>query len=113
EAVVRDITSEGLKRRGYHVLSAPDEGRALEICASAAPIHLLLADVIMPGVNGPQLAQSLKAFQPQMQVLFMSGYTDEALEGCGFSSDSVALINKPFTFNQLHRKVREILDAHA
>jgi two-component system cell cycle sensor histidine kinase/response regulator CckA len=114
EAVVREITSEGLKRRGYCVLSASDESMAEQICAaSTSRIHLLLADVIMPGVNGPQLAKSLKALQPEMQVLFMSGYTDETLASCGFSSESVPLINKPFTFNQLHRKVRQILDATA
>lgn len=112
ETFVREITSEGLKRCGYNVLSASDERAAAEICTtSASPIHLLLADVIMPYVNGPQLARSLKRMQPQMQVLFMSGYNDDALDGCGFADDSMRLINKPFTFDQLHRKVREILDA--
>jgi two-component system cell cycle sensor histidine kinase/response regulator CckA len=112
ETFVRQITSEGLKRCGYRVLSASDEQAAAEICsASPSSIHLLLADVIMPRINGPELARSLKRIQPQMQVLFMSGYSDDALAGCDFTDEPLRLINKPFTFDQLHRRVREILDA--
>ncbi len=111
EDAVRDITAQGLERLGYHVISARDAVAAKQICAAHSnPIDVLLTDVIMPDTNGPRLARALKSARPEMRVLFMSGYTDDSLMECGFSMDSVDLINKPFTFDQLHRKLRHVLD---
>jgi FixJ family two-component response regulator len=74
------------------------------------PIDLLLTDVVMPGLSGPQLAQKMCLTHPGMQVLFMSGYTDEALGQHGVLEEGIALLEKPFTRGSLLRKLREILD---
>ena len=109
--VVRQITAEGLKRHGYDVFAAGDVHTALQICREhSSQIHLLLTDMIMSGMNGVQLAQAIKTIRSEIRVLFMSGYADEALNDCGFSDGSLNLIHKPFTFEQLHEKIREILD---
>lgn len=114
EDAVRDITAQGLQRLGYHVICAKNAGAAKQICAQHdTSIDVLLTDVIMPDMNGPQLARALKTVRPEMRVLFMSGYTHDSLMECGFSTESVDLINKPFTFDQLHRKLREVLDRDA
>jgi two-component system, cell cycle sensor histidine kinase and response regulator CckA len=78
---------------------------------SLAPIHLLLTDVVMPGINGRVLAERLALHYPGMKVLFMSGYTDNFIAGHGVLEEGMHLLHKPFTEEALIRKVREVLDA--
>ncbi len=84
----------------------------MQLCAERrAGVDLLLTDVIMPGVNGRVLAERLSAISPAMRILFMSGYSDEAVYRHGEISPNAAFIEKPFTDRSLARKVREVLDA--
>ncbi len=74
-------------------------------------IDVLLSDVVMPGLNGRALAERLGAIAPSMRILFMSGYSDEAVHRHGVLGESAAFLEKPFTERTLTRKVREVLDA--
>lgn len=75
------------------------------------PIHLLLTDVVMPRMNGPQLAERLCSFRPEMKVLYMSGYTDDAIVRSRIRNSGVQFIQKPIMPKTLARKVRAVLDA--
>jgi len=107
---VRELVRLMLEANGYAVLTAADAGEAAGLCAAHA-IDLLLTDVVMPGVNGSDLARRLTALAPAMRVLFMSGYSDEAVHRHGELSGSEAFLEKPFTERGLTRKVREVLDS--
>jgi PAS domain S-box-containing protein len=101
-----------LKENGYQVLTAADGAEAQQVAAqNPGPIHLLLTDVVMPGINGRVLAESLAPRHPAMKVLYMSGYTDSFIAGHGVLEEGIHLLHKPFTEEELMRKVREILDA--
>ncbi len=104
---LRTVIVRALRDSGYTVIGAGDAADAIELAARhAGPIHLLLTDVIMPRMHGPELAKHLLAARPDMRVVFMSGYTDGAsLE------DGAELLAKPFATDVLGRKVREVLDA--
>jgi CheY-like chemotaxis protein len=112
EAGVRDLILEVLTARGYNVLEARSGAEALHICQQyAGPIHLLLTDVVMPGgMNGRELADRLTSLRPELKVLYMSGYTDEAIVHHGVLDRDTVFLQKPFTPNALERKTREILD---
>ena len=111
EEEVRKLAAQILQRQGYKVLEAPQGGDALLICEQhQTPVHLMLTDVVMPGMSGHQLAERLKSLQPQMKVLYMSGYTDNAIVQHGVLVEGVNYISKPFTVDALARKVREVLD---
>ncbi len=111
EEMVRDMTHEILLMSGYRVLEAKHGGEALAVCKQHdGPIHLMLTDVVMPQINGRQLAERLVPLRPEMRVLYMSGYTDDAIVHHGVLDDGMAFIEKPFTPNALARKVREALD---
>ena len=84
---------------------------ALELAGRQKTIHLVVTDVVMPGVGGPELASRLEAARPGIRVLFMSGYTDSAVVNHGLLSPATAFLQKPFTPGVLLRKVREVLDA--
>jgi CheY-like chemotaxis protein len=100
-----------LKENGYRVLMAADGAEAQQVAAQiAGPIHLLLTDVVMPGINGRVLAERLAPSHPAMKVLFMSGYTDSFIAGPGVLEPGTHLLRKPFTEDALVRKVRELLD---
>jgi len=110
-AAVRAVTRHVLERQGYAVLEASHGAAALELAANhAGPIHLLLTDVIMPGLSGRQVADRLTALRPDTQVLYASGYTDDAVVRHGVLESGIAYLQKPFTTESLARKVREVLD---
>jgi PAS domain S-box-containing protein len=115
DEAVRAIARETLERAGYRVLAAADGSAALALAASHdGPIDLLLTDVIMPGMNGRELADTLTRRRPGLRVLYASGYTDNVLEGQDALAPGVTLLDKPFTPADLAAKVRDVLaEAHA
>jgi PAS domain S-box-containing protein len=114
EESVRRLTASLLERSGYRVIEAADGTAALDAAtAHDGPIDLLLTDVIMPGLNGRQLADRFATIHPRARVLFMSGYAGEALSAQGVLDSSVAFLAKPFVPAELARKVREVLDGPA
>lgn len=103
-----------LKENGYQVLTAADGSEAQKLAAEyAGPIHLLLTDVVMPGINGRVLAERLAPSHPAMKVLYMSGYTDSFIAGHGVLEPGTHLLRKPFTEEILVRKLRELLDGNS
>jgi two-component system cell cycle sensor histidine kinase/response regulator CckA len=107
EAAVRDLAAEFLRSAGYSVMIAQDGNEALSIArASAAPIHLLLTDIVMPGMRGPELAQKLRRIRPELKVVYMSGYLDYA-EGDGEFLDGGSFLQKPYSRETLISKVAE------
>ncbi|HXE73003.1 MAG TPA: ATP-binding protein, partial [Candidatus Nitrosotenuis sp.] len=112
EATVRKLVRQVLEREGYRVLVAADGQEALELCRShPGLIDLLLTDVVMPGLSGPQVASRARELRPFMQVLYMSGYNDDRLLRHGIEESSVAFLQKPFTAEVLAERVRELLDS--
>jgi CheY-like chemotaxis protein len=110
EEEVRKLAVRVLERQGYKVLAARDGDEALLICEGHPdPIHLMLTDVVMPGMNGHELAERLEPLHPRMKVLYMSGYTDNAIVLHGVLVEGVNYIQKPFTVDALTIKVREVL----
>jgi CheY-like chemotaxis protein len=111
EEQVRSLTTTMLVRKGYHVLEAANAAEALQLASKfGEPIHLLLTDVIMPGMPGPELAREIVASRPATRVLYMSGYTDNAIvHQCKLRSNT-PFLRKPFTAAMLYREVREVLD---
>jgi CheY-like chemotaxis protein len=112
EEAVREVNRRILVRGGYAVLEARDGNEALRVAARhRGPIHLLVTDVVMPGMGGRQLAEQLSALRPEMKVLFVSGYPDDAVVEYGIREGEVHFLHKPFSPSALARKVRDILDA--
>jgi PAS domain S-box-containing protein len=111
EAGVRDIARLALESHGYRALTARDGEEALAIAQEAADeIDLLVTDVVMPEMSGPRLAEKLRAREPGLKVLFLSGYTEDAVLRHGIQQAQVHFLQKPFTPFALAKKVREILD---
>ena len=111
EDVVRGLARQILEQAGYNVLDAPSGAEALRLSHEHNnPIHLLLTDVVMPETSGKEIAQRLTSTRPATCVLFMSGYTDDAIVHHGVLDSDVEFIQKPFTPVALARKVREVLD---
>jgi len=108
---VRNLAKELLKSSGYAVLEAESGREALRIASSfSGPIHLLLTDVIMPGMGGKQLAEQLTSLRPATRVLYMSGYSNDGIVQSGILESGALLVEKPFTREILLRKVRQVLD---
>lgn len=111
EEAVRTLIRKILHRSGYAVLEARNGGEALQLADQhAGMIDLLLTDVVMPSMNGPQLVQRLGALRPQMKVVYMSGYLDSALASHA-NVRRATYLAKPFTPDELARAVRAALDA--
>jgi two-component system, cell cycle sensor histidine kinase and response regulator CckA len=109
---LRKLAHMFLTEGGYHVLSAANGAEALEVARGhSGPVHLLLTDVVMPGINGRVLAERLGPLHTGMKVLYMSGYTDTFIAGHGVLEPGTHLLHKPFTQEGLTRKVRELLDS--
>ena len=111
EPALRELTRRTLTELGYTVTVAGSGNEAVDLFPGAHPrIDLLLTDVVMPGMSGPQLAESLKASEPALKVLFVTGYTDEAIVQHGVLQEGVQLINKPLRAHVLAKALRDILD---
>jgi len=108
---VRQLACAVLRKHGYHVLEAATGGDALLICEQyRGAIHLLLTDVVMPRLGGRQLWERLSPLRPGMKVLFMSGYTDDAIIHHGVLSSEFAFVQKPLMPLVLLTKLRSVLD---
>ncbi len=112
EKVVQTLVAAMLSKSGYNIITASNGVEAFELLNDDQhkKIDLLLTDVVMPRMGGPELAEELKKLRPQIKTLFMSGYTDNAIIHRGVSSNDVDFIAKPFRANELTNKIREILD---
>jgi len=111
EDAVRKLTCQALRKFGYDVLEAANGGEALLVCEQRAqPIPLIITDVVMPGMSGPQLVARLSELYPETKVLYMSGYTDTLAVREGLLDGRRAFLQKPFTPADLRRRVREVLD---
>ena len=111
EDIVRKLARQVLEMFGYQVLEAPNGGAALLICERHKdPIHLLITDVVMPEMSGPELTDRLVRLRPDLKVLYMSGYTDNAVIHQGVLDEGTNFIQKPFTPAALARTVREVLN---
>jgi len=111
EDMVRQVARRILARHGYSVLEAASGDNALVVSREhAGPIHLMLTDVVMPGMSGQEIMENLKSQRPEMKVLFMSGHTENAIVHHGVLNPGTAFIQKPFKYNVLAHKIREMLD---
>jgi PAS domain S-box-containing protein len=106
---LRELTHELLEANGYTVLEAANGASAIRVAERhPEPIHLLLSDVVMPGMDGRELAQYMVRIHPEIKVLYMSGYTDDSIAHYGVLDSGIALLQKPFTKESLICKVREV-----
>jgi signal transduction histidine kinase/ActR/RegA family two-component response regulator len=106
---VRTMTVEALRDLGYNVISASGPQQALDELNSIPHLHLLVTDVVMPGMNGPALAEHIKALRPSVKVLYTTGYARNAVLSDGMLDREVGILQKPFTIDQLTLKVRQAL----
>jgi CheY-like chemotaxis protein len=113
DPAVAELTVNLLERFGYTVLQAPDADTALDLChrRGEQPVDLLLSDVIMPGMDGAQLADQIRTLWPEVRVLFMTAYSEEALREQGVDNLDPELVLKPFKPLDLVERVRNVLDA--
>jgi CheY-like chemotaxis protein len=111
EERVRQLTVEMLRELGYTVLEADGAASALRQLKVSSEVNLLFTDIVMPDVNGRQLADEAQRNDSALQVLFTSGYASSAIVDNGVLDDGVQLISKPFTLQQLAVKVRGVFDA--
>jgi CheY-like chemotaxis protein len=107
---LRDLTRRLLERDGYKVLVAADAQAALRLFEEHERIDVLLTDIMMPGTSGPQLTTQLIGRRPELKVVYMSGYTEEAIVEHGVLNAGIAFLHKPFTSATLAGKIREVLD---
>ena len=113
EGFVREVACEILETAGYQVIVAKSAKEALAIFEQHGPFSLLVTDVVMPGMNGRELARKLTALQPNLKTIYMSGYTDSAALRQDFQSPNTIYIQKPFTLESLTGKVKEVLQVSA
>lgn len=111
EPLVRTLTGQILEECGYRVIKAGSGQEAIEICEqSDCKIDLLMTDVVMPGMSGRELAEKLTILLPGLKILFNSGYTNDAVIKHGITESGQNFIQKPFTFENLSKKVRDVID---
>lgn len=111
DEMVRMLTGRVLRAQGYTVHLAESGAAALQIAQECAGrINLLVTDVVMPGISGRELSERLAATHPEAKVLYMSGYTDDAVIRNGVLKEGIAFIQKPYTLTGLLREIREVLD---
>jgi CheY-like chemotaxis protein len=111
EDQVRRLTRTMLASKGYQVLQAANPAEAFQILGEhQGAIDLVLTDIVMPGMNGVELATRVRDVYPEVRVLFMSGYTDNKVLNQGILAEGAAFLQKPFTSGVLNRKVREVLN---
>lgn len=107
---VKKLVSQILVRKGYNVIESDDVHDAIRKAAECKdPIHLVLADVIMPGMEGPEVYKQIQAYQPKAKVLYMSGYADDVIASHGVLRSDIQFVQKPFTSKSLLEKCRQIL----
>lgn len=110
EEFLREFDELMLRKNGYNVLTASDGEEALRLCECyRQPIHLLLTDVVMPKMSGPQLAREILLLYPDLPVLFTSGYTKDVMSLYGMQGAESEFLPKPYTAEDLLRKVRQVL----
>jgi len=113
DEALRELVHEFLETSGYRVLVASDPAAALEDARGhEGAIHLLLTDISMPSMNGRELARRVKELRPEIRVLYMSGYSEDAMAHGGVPEPGALLILKPFSQEALARKLREALGPH-
>jgi signal transduction histidine kinase/ActR/RegA family two-component response regulator len=114
ERQVSEMVTRALRKAGYTVLRASRGSEALEILRTHEdPIHMMLTDIVMPGMNGRELADRVKAMRPEIRILYMSGYSDDAVLRRGVESATAEFIPKPFSLTTLTARIRDILDPPA
>jgi signal transduction histidine kinase/ActR/RegA family two-component response regulator len=111
--MIRRLAREIMLRAGYTVIEAGDAEQAMQLAGTDERIDLLLTDLIMPGPSGVELAERLRGVRPRVRVLFMSGYSDNAIVRDGMLGEGAAFLQKPFTPEELLRKLRHVIDAQA
>lgn len=107
---VRTVARRILERSGHRVLEAPDAESAIEVIGRGEPIDLLITDVVLPGMNGRELAELLARRRPGLRVLYTSGYTDDAVMRRGIQEGETRFLQKPFTPDGLSTAVRNALE---
>ena len=111
ESAIRNLLQVALRRNGYTVLAAESGREALEMVRNhTGAIHLLITDVMMPDMDGPELVRQLSTIRPDTRTLFMSGYMDDTLGERGILATNANFIQKPFSPRTIAQRVREILD---
>ena len=110
EESVRQLVRETLESKGYTVMEAENGEAGLKIAdGHNGPIHMMITDVVMPGMSGRELAKRLTQLRPETKILYLSGYTEDAIVHQGVLETGTAFLQKPFTLQTLSRKVREVL----
>ncbi|MCZ6515701.1 MAG: PAS domain S-box protein [Acidobacteria bacterium] len=113
EMAVRRVAKDYLERNGYTVLEAGDGNEALTLCeVYDGPIHIMLADVELPEMDGPDLARRVAPLRPELKILYVSGYTAGAIRQHGINAPDSQFLQKPFSLANLGRKIREVLETH-
>lgn len=113
EGYVRDVACEILQSEGYQVFTARTGNEALQIVEENGPVHLLVTDVVMPGMNGHELSEQLTSQHPDLKTIYMSGYTEGVAVVSSCLETNRAFIQKPFTLECLTTKVKQVLDSPA
>ena len=110
---VRQMSAESLRELGYTVLEAANGDEALDYMAKRSDIGMLFTDIVMPGINGRELADKAREHDPNLPILFTTGYTRDTTFHDGMVDRGVVLLSKPFTLEQLAQKIRQVLDSGA
>ncbi len=110
EKMIRRVMSEVLEREGYRVLACADPREGIDVCQQyGGQIDLLLTDVVMPGMNGREMANQILKILPKLRVVFMSGYTENVLMHEGQTEPQIEYLQKPFKLETLTRKLAKVL----